>query len=326
MVRCKLGLSVLVKDCLALLVCLDRSGQIIECAPVFFGLLRDRDRIGNILYCNFLCHRQDFPALGFNRTILVQYIPLGHSKGDLVGCVAIGRSDLQLILVCQTFPCFLAVVYGVPFHCKAGNIRLCACGRPCRLTVSAEQLQGCLGIYSCKGVLVRLRCIQLDLGQLHLGGILLRAVCNIVVPVGAGGCAIGGHAAQGGQQPVTGILRLHGKAFIAKRKRCAVLCCFCLRAAVHPAFRQQAQHAAGVGRVGQHVLQRICQGCQLLGLVIRPIRCSLPSRCQLSDFLVIRGIFKEIAHVVVAAAAGTLNCQRQLLLGQELGLARRLVA
>ena len=163
MVRCKYEIIVLVMDCLAILVRLDRSGQVIECAPVFFAL-RDRDRIGSILYCNFLCHRQDFPALGCNRTVLVHYIPLGHSKGDLVSCFVIGRSDLQLILVCQTFPCFLAVVYGVPFHCKAGNIRLCACGRPWRHTVSAEQLQGCLGIYSCKGVLVRLRCIQLDLG------------------------------------------------------------------------------------------------------------------------------------------------------------------
>ena len=324
MLRCKHGIIVLVKDCRAILVRLDRSGQIIECAPVFFGR-QDRNRIGFILYCNFLCHRQDFPALGFDRTILVQYILLGHSKGDLVGCAAIGRSDLQLILVCQTFPCLLAVVYGVPFHCKAGNIRLCACGRPWRHTVSAEQLQGCLGIYSCKGVLVCLRCIQLDLGQLHLGGCYAQAVCDIVVPVGAGGCAVGRHAAQGGQQPVTGILRLHGKAFIAKRKRCAARCRFCLRTAVHPAFRQQAQHAAGVGRVGQHFMQRVRQGCQTSGLCIGRILLLIAVR-QLSNLLVIRAIFKEIAHVVVAAVVGILNRQRQLLPGQELGLARRRVA
>lgn len=131
------------------------------------------------------------------------------------------------------------------------------------------------------------------------------------------------HAAQGGQQPVTGILRLHGKAFIAKRKRCAVRCRFCLRTAVHPAFRQQAQHAAGVG---QHVIQRVRQFFQACSLIIGRLRFLIVIR-QISNLLVIRGIFKEIAHVVVAAAAcAIVYRQRQLLLGQELGLARRLVA
>ena len=47
---------------------------------------------------------------------------------------------------------------------------------------------------------------------------------------------------------------------------------------------------------------------------------------QHSNLLVILDILKEIAHVVVAAAAGAFNRQRQLFPGQELGLARCWVA
>ena len=232
-----------------------------------------------------------------------------HSKLIDIGQAAHRTGVLIVIQIAQR-----------PFYCAAGQLQRCGfqrCAGTFRIIIQTDRfLAFHIADHS-------RRCIQLDLGQLHLGGILLRAVCDIVVPVGAGGCAIGGHAAQGGQQPITGILRLHGKAFIAKRKRCAVLCCFCLRTAVHPAFRQQAQHAAG--RVGKHIIQRVRQVFQACSLIIGRLLMLIAVR-QRSNLLVILAIFKEIAHVVVAAAAGVLNRQRQLLLGQELGLARRLVA